>query len=238
MRLVGIRALLFDVFGTCVDWRAGVIRDSEALGRRLGLNVDWAAFADAWRADYQPSMEEVRSGRRSWTVLDALHRETLDRLVTRFAIAGRLDAGERDEFNRVWHRLDPWPDVVTGLSRLKARYIIAPLSNGNFALLTNMAKRAGLPWDVNLSCEVMRAYKPLPESYLGAVRLLGLAPAQAMLVAAHNSDLKAASALGLRTAFVPRPGEHGAGQTADLAPEGPWDIVAADFGDLATRLGA
>ena len=238
MRLVGIRALLFDVFGTCVDWRAGVIRDSEALGRRLGLNVDWAAFADAWRADYQPSMEEVRSGRRSWTVLDALHRETLDRLVTRFAIAGRLDAGERDEFNRVWHRLDPWPDVVTGLSRLKARYIIAPLSNGNFALLTNMAKRAGLPWDVNLSCEVMRAYKPLPESYLGAVRFLGLAPAQAMMVAAHNSDLKAASALGLRTAFVPRPGEHGVGQTADLAPEGPWDIVAADFGNLATRLGA
>jgi 2-haloacid dehalogenase len=202
------------------------------------LKVDWAAFADTWRANYQPSMEEVRSGRRTWTILDALHRETLDRILVRFGIADRLNAAERDDFNHVWHRLDPWSDVVAGLTRLKARYIIAPLSNGNFALLANMAKRTGLPWDVNLSCEVMRAYKPLPESYLGAVRLLGLAPAQVMMVAAHNSDLKAASALGLRTAFVPRPTEHGLGQTADLAPDGPWDIVAANFGDLAARLGA
>lgn len=232
-----VRALIFDVFGTCVDWRSGVIRDGEALGARLGVKLDWAAFADAWRANYQPSMEEVRLGHRPWTVLDVLHRETLDGLLGRFGVTG-LSESDIDAFNRVWHRLDPWPDVVPGLTRLKAKYIIGPLSNGNFALLTNMAKRAGLPWDVNLSCEVMRAYKPLPASYEGAVRLLGLALEQVMMVAAHNDDLRAAHALGLRTAFVARPREHGPRQTRDLAPEQAWDIVAGDFLELADRLGA
>lgn len=231
-----VRALVFDVFGTCVDWRSGVIRDGEALGAQFGVKVDWAAFADAWRANYQPSMEEVRSGRRPWTILDVLHRETLDRLLTRFGVTGLAET-EIDAFNRVWHRLDPWPDVVPGLWRLKTKYIIGPLSNGNFALLTDMAKRAGLPWDVNLSCEVMGAYKPLPASYQGAVRLLGLAPREAMMVAAHNDDLRAARALGLRTAFVARPREHGAGQSKDLVAEYDWDLVAHDFLELAERLG-
>ena len=231
-----LHALVFDVFGTCVDWRSGVIRDGEALGAKLDIKIDWAAFADAWRANYQPSMEEVRLGRRPWTILDVLHRETLDGLVKQFGVVG-LSAADKDEFNRVWHRLDPWPDVVPGLTRLKTKYVIGPLSNGNFALLTNMAKRAGLPWDVNLSCEVMRAYKPTPESYRGAVRLLGLAPGEIMMVAAHNNDLRAAAALGLRTAFVARPREHGPGQTRDLAPEREWDVVAGDFLDLAERLG-
>ena len=231
-----VRALLFDVFGTCVDWRSGVIRDGEALGARLGVKLDWAAFADAWRANYQPSMEEVRSGRRPWTILDVLHRETLDDLLERFGITG-LSETEIDAFNRVWHRLDPWPDVVPGLTRLKTKYIVGPLSNGNFALLTNMAKRAGLPWDVNLSCEVTLAYKPLPASYQGAVRLLGLAPREVMMVAAHNDDLRAARALGLRTAFVARPREHGPNQTKDVSAEQDWAVVARDFLDLAERLG-
>ena len=194
-------------------------------------------MADAWRAQYQPSMEQVRSGARPFTALDALHRETLDGLLGRFGLEG-LNESERAELNRAWHRLDPWPDVVEGLTRIRRRAIVAPLSNGNVALLVNMAKRAGLPWDTILSAEVVRAYKPRPESYLGAVRMLGLAPGDVMMVAAHNSDLAAARALGLRTGFVARPSEHGPGQSTDLRPEGPWDIVATDFNELAARLGA
>lgn len=232
-----VRALLFDVFGTCVDWRSGVMREVAAVASAKGRPVDAAAFADAWRALYQPSMEAVRSGRRSWTVLDVLHRESLDSLLPKFGLDD-LSEAERAELNRAWHRLDPWPDTVPGLTRLKARYIISPLSNGNVALLTNMAKRAGLPWDLILSAETSRAYKPLPESYLNAVTMLGLAPAQVMMVAAHNGDLAAAQRVGLKTAFVPRPAEHGPGQTTDLRAEGAWDVVAGDFVDLAAQLGA
>ncbi len=232
-----IRALLFDVFGTCVDWRTSIIGEIEAVARRKGVTVDAAAFADAWRGNYQPSLEQVRSGRRPWTILDVLHRETLDMLLPRFGL-GMLSEAERADLNRAWHRLDPWPDTVAGLTRLKAKYIITPLSNGNFALLLNMAKRAGLPWDAILSAETSHAYKPLPESYLNAVAMLGLTPDEVMMVAAHNDDLRAAARNGLKTGFVPRPTEYGPGQTTDLVPEEDWTVVACDFVDLAEKLGA
>ncbi len=236
MTTADVRALLFDVFGTCVDWRAGIIHAVGAVARRKRIGVDAAAFADAWRAKYQPSMEIVRSGKRPWTILDVLHRESLDTLLPEFGLEG-LDEAERDDLNHAWHRLDPWPDTVDGLTRLKERYIISPLSNGNVALLVNMAKRAGIPWDLILSAETSRAYKPLPAAYLNAASMLGLKPDQVMMVAAHNSDLQAAQACGLRTAFVPRPHEHGPKQATDLAPTGSWDIVAANFVDLAGKLG-
>ena len=231
-----IRALLFDVFGTCVDWRSGIIREVEAVARRKGVKIDAAAFADAWRARYQPSMEEVRSGRRPWTVLDILHRESLDALLPQFGL-DMLTEAERADLNLAWHRLDPWPDTVAGLTRLKTGYIISPLSNGNVALLVDMAKRAGLPWDLVLSAETSRAYKKLPESYLNAVAMLRLEASQVMMVAAHNDDLEAAASHGLKTAFVARPTEHGPGQKTDLRAEGPWNVVATDFIDLATKLG-
>lgn len=232
------KALLFDVFGTCVDWRSGVAREGEALGRRLGIDgVDWAAVADAWRARYQPQLETVRSGARGWVNLDVLHREALDAVLADAGLE-RVAPADRDELTLAWHRLDPWPDAVEGLTRLKARAVIAPVSNGHIALIVDMAKRAGLPWDVVLGAEVARAYKPLPEAYLRSVAALGLTPPDAMMVAAHNDDLAAAAACGLRTAFVARPREHGPGQTRDLRPEGPVDVAAEDLVDLARRLGA
>lgn len=237
MAVPEVRALCFDVFGTVVDWRSTIIREGRALAAAKALEVDWAAFADAWRAGYQPAMERVRSGEVGWTILDHLHRGVLDRLLAEFAIEG-LGEAEIDHLNRVWHRLDPWPDAVAGLTRLRSRYVLAALSNGNVALLVNMAKRAGLPWDAVLGAEVARSYKPQAEAYLTTVAMLGVEPAQAMMVAAHNADLAAAAACGLRTAFVRRASEHGPGQTIDLEPEGDWDVVADDFIDLADTLGA
>jgi 2-haloacid dehalogenase len=234
--LEAIQALTFDVFGTVVDWRSSLIREGEALGRARGLRVDWAKFADAWRGLYQPQLERVRSGQVPWTPLDDLHRETLDRLLVDLGITG-LSEAEIDHLNRAWHRLDPWPDTVAGLQRLKRRFILATLSNGNVALIVNMARRAGLPWDAVLGAEVARHYKPQPEAYLTTAALLGLRPEQCLMVAAHNGDLAAASALGLRTAFVVRPTEHGPGQTTDLKPARAWDVVADSFVDLAERLG-
>lgn len=232
----GVKALVFDVFGTCVDWRSGIAREFAAFARAHGIKgVDGGKFADAWRALYQPQMEEVRSGRRSWTILDVLHRESLDRVIADYGIEG-TPAAARDELNLAWHRLDPWPDVIEGLARLKRQFIIAPLSNGNMALLLNMAKRAGIPWDAILGAEVARVYKPLPESYTRTAAILGLAPAEVMLVAAHNDDLVAAARSGLKTAFVPRPREHGPGQTKDIKPERPFDVVAGDFLDLAGKM--
>jgi 2-haloacid dehalogenase len=232
------KALLFDVFGTCVDWRTSVTREGEALGRKRGISgVDWAAVADAWRGQYQPQMETVRSGQRPWTTLDVLHREALDRVLADFGLDG-VPEEDREDFTRAWHRLDPWPDTVAGLERLKRRFIIAPNSNGNIALLLNMAKRAALPWDAILGAEITRAYKPQPAAYLTNVEVLGLAPDQVMMVAAHNGDLVAAASCGLRTAFVPRPTEHGPNQTSDLQPEYEYDIVATDFIELAGQLGA
>ena len=231
-----IKALGFDVFGTVVDWRTSVARETEAVGRAKGNDVDWTAFAVAWRKLYQPQMQRVRSGELPWTKLDDLHRMSLDRLIVEFGIKG-LSEEETDHLNRAWHRLDPWPDAVPGLTRLKTRYALTTLSNGNVALMVNMAKRAGLPWDAILGAEPTRHYKPDPEAYLGTADYLGVRPDQLMLVAAHNGDLAAARKVGLRTAFVPRPKEHGPGQTRDLAPDQAWDFVATDFEDLARQLG-
>lgn len=232
----GIEALLFDVFGTVVDWRGGVIRACRRLGEEKELSVDWATFADAWRGRYRPSMEKVRTGEVPWTNLDALHRASLEELLEEFEVTSLTDK-EKDHLNRVWHRLDPWPDAVEGLARLKRRYVIAPLSNGNVALLTDMAKRAGLPWDLILSAELSRHYKPDREAYLTSAELLGLRPEQVMMVAAHPDDLHAAAGAGLRTAYVHRPLEFGPG--AEPEPPPPiFDHSATDFVDLAEQLGA
>ncbi len=236
-----IRALVFDVFGTVVDWRGSLIREAEALARAKGLGFDAAAFADAWRAGYRPAMQRVRSGATGWTSLDVLHREILETLIPRFGLES-LDASERVALNRVWHRLDPWPDAVAGLVRLKARTTIATLSNGNVALLLDMAKRAGLPWDTVLSAELFGRYKPDPEVYRGAARLLGVEPGELLMVAAHPSDLRGAARAGLRTALVRRPFEHGPNPERhpppDAEPDDRFDLVADDLSDLAARLGA
>ena len=233
-----VRACLFDVFGTVVDWRTSVSREFAAFAQAKGITgVDPVEFAVEWRKLYHPSMEEVRSGRRPFTLLDVLHRESLLKLVARYGVNGLPDA-DIDHLNRAWHRLDPWPDAVEGLTRLKKKFIIAPCSNGNIALMVDMAKRAGLPWDCILGAEIARAYKPTPEAYLASCRSLALAPANVLMVAAHNHDLKAAKSQGLRTAFVARPREHGPGQTTDLEPDRSCvDIAARDFVDLAAKLG-
>ena len=238
MALNGVRALLFDVFGTVVDWRSGVAREATPFLRRRGAeSADPLAFADAWRASYQPAMEEVRSGRRRFTPLDVLHRENLETILPDFGIdPATVPASELNELNLAWHRLDPWPDAVAGLTRLKTSFIIATLSNGNIALMLDMAKRAGLPWDAILGAEVVQAYKPMPEAYLRTADILAMRPEQICLVAAHNGDLAAARKCGLRTAFIPRPAEHGPNQTTDLRPDQEWDVVAADFGALAEKL--
>jgi 2-haloacid dehalogenase len=229
----GIKALVFDVFGTVVDWRSGVARDV----RRLLPGVDAEGFADAWRGRYAPSMDRVRRGEQPWTSLDDLHRASLDELLTQFGVPG-VSEDVRRELVLAWHRLDPWPDSVEGLTRLKARYVIASLSNGNVALLVDMAKHGGLPWDTVLSAELFGHYKPDPEVYDGAARLLGLPPDRVLMVAAHVDDLAAARTRGLRTAYVHRPGEHGA--TADPPPpEDPdADISASSLTALATHLDA
>lgn len=231
-----VQALLFDVFGTVVDWRSSIIAELTRFGADKGLDADWAQFTDDWRALYQPALEEVRSGRRAWTILDVLHRESLDTLLAKHKITALAEA-DKDHLNRVWHRLEPWPDVVEGLTRLKRRYIIGTLSNGNVGLLTRMAKHAGLPWDVVLGAETARAYKRLPQAYLASAALLNLEPGQVMLAAAHNDDLAAAAAQGLRTAFVARPTEYGPHQKADFKAERDWDVVADSFGGLASAMG-
>ncbi len=232
-----LKAVLFDTFGSVVDWRSSLIAELTEFGATRGLTVDWTAFADAWRGAYKPSMDRVRTGQQPWTVLDDLHRSSLETLVTQFAIPG-LSEADLDHITRVWHRLHPWPDTVAGLTRLKQRFIIGPLSNGNIALLVNLAKFAGLPWDVVFGSETFHHFKPDPEVYLGACALLRLQPGQVMLAAAHNYDLAAARALGLRTGFFARPTEYGPHQTHDTTALSDWDIVATDIGDLASQLGA
>ena len=231
-----VQALLFDVFGTVVDWRSSLIEDMRRFGAERNIDADWAAFADDWRGLYQPAMEDVRSGRRPWTILDVLHRESLDKLAARYGLAG-LSEPDICHINSMWHRLKPWPDTVAGLSRLKSRYIIGTLSNGNVGLLTRMAKHGGLPWDVILGAETARAYKPLPQAYLAGAELLNLAPSQVMLVAAHNGDLAAAAACGLRTAFVARPSEYGPHQKRDFKADQDWDVVTDSFINLAGAMG-
>ncbi|HEX7759773.1 MAG TPA: haloacid dehalogenase type II [Caulobacteraceae bacterium] len=234
--LSDIKALTFDVFGTVVDWRSGVAREAAQLLDPKGFARDWGVFADRWRARYVPAMERVRKGERPWTILDDLHRENLVGLLAEEGIEG-LSEAEIGQLNHAWHRLDPWPDVVEGLTRLKRRFIIATLSNGNVALTVNMAKRAGLPWDVILGAEVARAYKPAPEAYDRAVELLRIAPGQCLMTAAHTYDLDAAATRGLRTAYVHRPLEYGA-ERSDRARPGPvYDVAVDSFIELADRLG-
>jgi len=236
MPLGSVKALFFDVFGTVVDWRSSIIAELEEFGRKKGVEADWSAFTDDWRDLYQPSMDAVRQGDREWRPLDTLHRESLITLISRHNITGLMEE-EIDHLNKAWHRLDPWPDSVEGLTRLRTKYILATLSNGNISLLVNMAKRAGLPWDAVLGAEPARAYKPLPQCYLRNARFLDLEPAQCMLVAAHNNDLAPARTLGFRTAFVCRPSEYGAKQLKDREAESNWDIVTDSMPRVADALG-
>ena len=236
MALVDVKALIFDVFGTVVDWRSSIIKQCQDLGQVKGIEADWDAFADAWRSQYRPFMDKVRTGELPWTNLDALHRMSLDVVLAEFGIKG-LSEEEKSEMNFFWHRLRPWPDSVPGLYRLKHQFIIAPMSNGNIALMTNMAKHAGLPWDCVLGAELAKHYKPDPESYQTAVDLLGLRPDQVMMTAAHQGDLLASQKVGLRTAFVPRPRENGPDRTPDPTPDPSFDVVATDFVDLAVKMG-
>jgi len=232
-----VKALLFDVFGTVVDWRASIIEEGKAWGNTKGISVDWARFADQWRAGYMPSMNKVRKGEMPWTNLDHLHRALLEDLLKEFQIED-LSEEEKDHWNRVWHRLKPWPDSVAGLTRLKKKYTIAPLSNGNVALLTDMAKQAGIPWDLILSAELARHYKPDREAYFTAVSLLELKPKEAMMCAAHSIDLIAARDCGLRTGFIHRPDEFGSMRKADEANPHDFDVVSTDMLDFASKLGA
>jgi 2-haloacid dehalogenase len=231
-----VKAVLFDVFGTVVDWRGSLIGELSQWGATRRLTVDWPGLVDAWRGAYAPSMDRVRRDEVPWTILDDLHRASLDRLVAQFGITG-LSEADLDWINRGWHRLRPWPDAVAGLARLKKRCIIGTLSNGNVALLVEMAKSSGLPWDVITPIDLIRHYKPDRELYLGACQLLRLRPDQVMLAAAHNGDLGAARALGLKTCFFPRPAEYGPHQTHDFHAEQAWDVVAADMLDFAARMG-
>ena len=229
-----LKAVMFDVFGTVVDWRGSIAKEVNDITELD--DIDGELFADRWRDKYQPSMERIRSGSRPWTKLDDLHYENLNEVLDELEIDTLDEAGKR-HLNRAWHRLTPWNDSIEGLQRIKSEYVIATLSNGNVALIVNMAKHAGLPWDMVLGAEVVGYYKPRPESYLKSASMLDLEPGQCMLVAAHNSDLIAAAKCGFQTAFVARPTEHGERQTVDLEPSSDYTLVVSDFIDLATQLG-
>ena len=225
------KILAFDVFGTVVDWHGSIAAEV----RQLYPQVDGDALALAWREGYQPAMQRVRSGELGWTKIDDLHRLILDSILPRFGL-GDLPENERRTLNRVWHRLNPWPDVVEGLSLLKRRHVITTLSNGNIGLLTNMAKHGGLPWDCVLSAEVFRAYKPDPRTYLGVADVFDVAPSEVMMVAAHQDDLAAARDCGLLTAYIERPLEFGAARPKDVSPAAENTLHARDFIDLARQL--
>lgn len=229
-------AIVFDTFGTVVDWRSSLIAELTEFGRQRGINADWTGLVDAWRAAYHPSMDRVRKGEQPWTTLDNLHRTPLDKLVAEFGIKG-LSEADLQHINRGWHRLNPWPDSVSGLTRLKRKFIIGPLSNGNVALLTNMAKHAKLPWDMVFGSDLFHHFKPDPETYLGVAKLLDVEPSQVMMAAAHNNDLANARKQGLMTGFFARPTEYGPHQKRDFAADQEWDVVARDIEDLAAKLG-
>jgi 2-haloacid dehalogenase len=231
----GVKALVYDVFGTCVDWRNGVARDAERILKPLGYQIDWLAFADAWRALYQPSMEEVRSGREPFVKLDVLHRRMLDQIRPKFGLE-KLDNRVADDLNLAWHRLDTWPDTVPGFVRLKRKFILAPCSNGNIALMVDIARRNNIPWDAILGSEIARDFKPKPAVYLMTAAALNLQPPEVMMVAAHSDDLRQAASNGLRTAHVARPGENGPG-TGESTPRVPVDFAATSMEDLASQLG-
>jgi 2-haloacid dehalogenase len=229
------KAILFDVFGTVVDWRSSLIEDIGSYALRQGVQHDWERLVDDWRAAYVPSMRRVSSGEVEWTALDDLHRMSLDRLVDELNIT-ELSEADLTYINLGWHRLKPWPDAVAGLERLKRDFVIGPLSNGTVSLLVDLAKFGGLPWDVIFGSDMFRHYKPDPEIYLGACELLDLLPSQVMLAAAHNGDLTNARRVGLQTAYFPRPLEYGTGRQVDVAPSDDWEILATDIGDLAAQL--
>ena len=233
-----VKALIFDVFGTVVDWRSGIAGQVAALFSKWGVAADPLAFADAWRGKYQPAMQKVRGGQRGYVPLDILHRENLDAVLDDFGFGGTIGGQDRAALNRAWEKLPPWPDSVPGLTKLKQSFAIAPCSNGSIAMMTWLARFGGLPWDSVLGAEIARDYKPRLEVYRASAAALGLTPAETMMVAAHNSDLSAAREAGLKTAFFPRPGEHGPGQTTDLLAASDWDVVASDIEDLARRIGA
>ncbi len=233
-RFASVKALVFDVFGTVVDWRNSVARDVDALATRKGLEIQAAEFADAWRAAYRPSMDRVRRGELPWTKLDDLHRMALKTLLRDLRID--LSEAEIDELNRAWHRLQPWPDAIAGLTRLRKTFIVAALSNGNIALMTHLSRYAGLPWDCILGAELVRRYKPDREVYQSAADFLDLERSEVMMVAAHLSDLRAAKEVGLRTAFVTRPLEYGPDEQPDLEPDASVDLTAVDFNDLDFQL--
>jgi len=236
---MNVKAFIFDTFGTVVDWRGSIISEGTEWGKEKGIDIDWARFADRWRSGYVPAMERVRKGDLPWMTLDTLHRALLDNLLKEFDI-GDLSEEEKDHLNRVWHRLRPWPDSVSGLTRLKKKYTIAPCSNGNVALLNNMAKYSGLPWDLILGAELARHYKPDREAYLTSVSLLGLRPEDVMMCACHLGDLEAAREFGLRTGFIHRPGEYGYGglREAETAKPGDFDVVSENMLDLALKMNA
>jgi 2-haloacid dehalogenase len=232
---VAVKALFFDVFGTMVDWRTSIARETEAMLKPRGHALDWAAFADAWRGEYQGAMDEVRSGRIPFCKLDVLHRRNLEITLKRFNVT--LSEDDKRDFNLAWHKLDAWPDVPPGLARLKRKYLLAPVSNGNISLMVDLARRNGLPWDAILGSEIAGDYKPKPRVYLAAAEAFDLAPQDCMMVAAHSNDLKHAAALGLRTGHISRPNEHGPGR-GEFAPSVPVDFAVKSLEELAEKLGA
>jgi 2-haloacid dehalogenase len=236
MQPTDLEALMFDVFGTVVDFRTGIIREGRAMGAARGIQADWERCADLWRDQYQPLLSQVRDGQMPWANLDALHRMGLENVLAQMGIAG-LSEADLAHLAKAWHRLDPWPDSVPGMLRLRRRYILATMSNGNVALLVHMARRAGLPWDAILGAEPARAYKPQPRCYLYTAELLALPPARIMLVAAHPSDLEAARALGFRTGYVHRPHEFGPKETKPMPAPDAFDIVTDSMEHLADKLG-
>jgi 2-haloacid dehalogenase len=234
---MAVQALTFDTYGTVVDWRDSVLAELTAFGAARGLDVNWTALLTEWYAGYRSGMDRVNAGEWPWVTVEAIYRRRLEEILPGHGIEG-LGEADLTRLTQAWWRLHPWPDAVPGLRRLRARFILSPLSNGSFAGMVHLARFAGLPWDCIITAENAGRYKPRPEVYRTALRLLGLRPAEIIMVAAHNYDLAAARACGLATAFVPRPTEHGPGQTSDLGPEADWDVVATDFLDLAQQLGA
>ena len=238
MSLKNVKVMLFDTFGTIVDWRGSIARMGAEVAAEKGIDdVDWDAFARAWRAGYEPGMARVRSGQRAWTSVDVIHRERLDEILPEFGMDGVFSEVEKDDMNLFWHRLDPWPDSIPGLVRLKRDHLISPLSNGSLVLLATMAKRANIPWDFVFASDTFKAFKPDPAVYLGAIELTGFQPHEVMMVAAHNGDLAAARSHGMQTAYINRPYEYGPDQTRDFQADEDWDVIADTLIGVAEKMG-